>query len=89
MDGWCGNCYFTICGEKIYIEDVRKPSKIDGFSDLTIAYEKSEEGRGTAPFSFLNFVGKIAQCDVWYLAYKRLKHNISSIFLDKIQTYRY
>ena len=35
----CGNCYFTICGEKIYIEDVRKPSKIDGFGDLTIAYE--------------------------------------------------
>ena len=45
MDSWCGNCYCTICGEKIYIEDVRKPSKIDGFGDLTIAYEKSEEGR--------------------------------------------
>ena len=38
VDSWCGNCYCTICGEKIYIEDVRKPSKIDGFGDLTIAY---------------------------------------------------
>jgi len=38
VDGWCGNCYCTTCGEKIYIEDVRKPSKIDGLGDLTIAY---------------------------------------------------
>ena len=44
VDSWCGNCYCTICGEKIYIEDVRKPSKIDGFGDLTIAYKETITG---------------------------------------------
>lgn len=27
---------FTACGEKIYIKEVRKPRKINGFGDLTI-----------------------------------------------------
>lgn len=30
--------YYTICGEKIYINEARKPSKINGFRHLTNVY---------------------------------------------------
>ena len=48
VDGWCGNCYFTTCGEKVYVKDVTKSSKINRFGDLANAYllkdtEKIEE----------------------------------------------
>ena len=35
---------FTIRGEKIYIKELRKPSKINGFGDLTIAYTIIKKG---------------------------------------------
>ena len=56
MDSWCGNCYCTICGEKIYIEDVRKPSKINGlqaFSTLEIVIFLRFDTNLTPIFSFL------------------------------------
>ena len=33
------NFSYTICGERIYIETMRKPSKINGFGNLTIAWD--------------------------------------------------
>lgn len=36
--------YYTICGEKIYINEARKPSKINGFRHLTNVYKYEEEG---------------------------------------------
>ena len=41
---WCGYLYFTTGGEKIYHKEVRKPSKIKGFGNLTIAYHISNVG---------------------------------------------
>ena len=35
--------YYTICGEKIYINEARKPSKINGFRHLTNVYKYKEK----------------------------------------------
>ena len=36
--------YYTICGEKIYINEARKPSKINGFWHLTNVYGQISKG---------------------------------------------
>ena len=41
---WCRYLYFTTFGEKIYINKVIKPSKINGLRRLSNAYVLMNEG---------------------------------------------